>query len=100
MGKTIKYIFQFINSIFTKVDSTDESSFKFGNEFWASNTQLLIFANGVISTKIFENGVLDTSGWKREFTTDWGFIGRFIQGENNIFAVGSHNLLYHFNGSD
>lgn len=67
---------------------------------WANDGKLITFSNGVITTSLLSDGRIDTSGWRREFSTPTFFSNRFVQSVRNIFAVGQWNLLYHWNGAD
>jgi hypothetical protein len=99
-GSYSKLIYMYLDSTFIKLDSTTYASYKFGNIIWVTDGRLHSLTHGVTITSIKPDGNIDTSGWNRIFTTD-AFLGeKYIQSSNNIFAVGQHNLVYHYNGSD
>jgi len=85
---------------FTTIDYTTISQRKFGGLMWANDGKLITFTNGVITTSLLSDGRIDTSGWRREFSTATFFSNRFVQSPTNVFVVGQWNLLYHFNGTD
>ncbi|MDI6766407.1 MAG: hypothetical protein QME52_06250 [Bacteroidota bacterium] len=99
-GKDTIYIFMFKDSTLIIVDYTTLEHKKFGGGLFTTNSELKTITNGVIGTSLGLDGSIDTSGWRREFTTVTSFRERFVQGVKNLFAVGVWNLVYHYNGDD
>jgi hypothetical protein len=99
-GKDTIYIFMFKDSTFIIVDYTTLERKKFGGGLFTTNSGLKTITNGVIGTSLGLDGSIDTSGWRREFTTATTFRERYAQGVKNVFAVGVWNLVYHYNGID
>ncbi len=99
-GKDSVFVYSLSNNTIEQIDHSTRSHSKFGSGLWATDTRLISFANGIISSKLNSDGILDTMSWNREFTTPTYFRNRFIQSEKNVFAVGVWNLIYHYNGID
>jgi hypothetical protein len=99
-GKNIQLLYMLSGTLFRLIDSTTDSELKFAGGLWATDTRLASFINGLVSTRINDNGEIDTAGWRREFTTPTFFTERHLQSRRNVFAVGQWNLIYHFNGTD
>ena len=97
-----RYIYKLTNGAFNVIDQSPDYPFKFGLGLWARQNDLKTFADGVISTKIKENGTIEVNGWKRELATTTSFVlgANCIQTDKNVFTVGVWNLVYHFNGTD
>ncbi len=99
-GRNIQLAYLFDGSRFNLIDSTTDAQLKFAGLFWATDTKLNSFANGLLMATILADGKIDPSSWKRAFTTPTFFTEKYIQSPKDIFAVGQWNLIYHFNGSD
>ncbi len=99
-GSNVRKLFRLVDNEFYAVDSTTFTTYKFGSNLWATTSSLKSLANGIISTTIASDGKIDTSRWKRELTTNYFLLQKFIQSPKNIFVVGQGAHVYHYNGSD
>lgn len=69
---------------------------------WISNGKLYTAWHHISEATITANGSVDSSSWKTILSLLSGqyFVNTFFHTTKNIFAVGSPNLLYHYNGTD
>ncbi|MBI2428464.1 MAG: hypothetical protein HYV29_06645 [Ignavibacteriales bacterium] len=99
-GKNIQLAYILSGNGFKLIDKTTDAALKFAGLFWATNTELNSFANGLISASIITGGDIDTNSWHREFSAPTFFSEKIVQSHKNVFAVGQWNLIYHYNGTD
>lgn len=99
-GKDTAYLYHYSNGEFSLVDYARLYNSKFGGKLWIIDSRVFSISTGIISTTINAAGKIDTSGWKKEFSTSTFFTERFVYDNKNIFAVGQWNLIYHWNGTD
>ena len=99
----LRSIYLFRNNTFELIEQAPNYPIKFGLGLWARQNDVKTFTDGIITTKIFNEGTIDVNGWHREITTNTFLGGRgayIVQSSKNVFAVGQWNLVYHFNGTD
>jgi len=72
------------------------------SDIFLIKNRVITIGFGVAENHILSDGRIDTSAWKHtlRLPTQRAFWRGFMHNAKHIFAVGSQNLIYHYNGND